>query len=350
MIADKSILFFCNNLGFELLNDVVSEIKDKNSVHFLIRKNDYSTDIRSSKYSCLRIVNRIIDFPKRYLYNREMIKQIGNNQYDYFIAFGYYQVSAQIIKRIKYNNPKCVSIVYFYDSFCRLNFSNDIKLFDSAYTFDRVDALIHGIHYLPFFCKIYPQKEIKYDLCHIGLWSPGHYLRVPILYYLKSITRLRTFFKCTYVDFKNMSHIKRTIFYIRCLRDKEYKYYLRYFKIYRDTDLLVGSMFKYQKILEIEAASRCIVEINSPRAGLSPRVINALANGKKVVINNPQIKDELFYSANNIYIIDSECPKFDKSFLETQFENFDYTDLQITHWLDILCGNSKNKYDVIESL
>ena len=74
--------------------------------------------------------------------------------------------------------------------------------------------------------------------------------------------------------------------------------------------------------------------------------MNALANGKKVIINTPFIKEEIFYSKNNILIINDKGAGLDFSFLEAPFEYFDFSDLFIEEWILILFGLKDNKYNI----
>ena len=103
----------------------------------------------------------------------------------------------------------------------------------------------------------------------------------------------------------------------------------------------------YEDMLNIEAKSKIIVEINAQRAGLSPRVINALANHRKVIINSPKIKNEIFYDSENIYIIDEKSHRINSSFFTDKHTSlsFDFSDLFIENWIEIILNNKANKFD-----
>lgn len=248
---------------------------------------------------------------------------------------------------VKKENPNCKFIIYFYDSFCRLDFSNDIKLFDSCFTYDRLDAEKYHINYLPLFVEEYPKRPLIYDMCHIGAWTPGHVYRVPVLsQIMKQMPDLNYYFKCPFQNIDTFSFKRKMLFRVRSVFNREYRLYKSFYCKYKTDIVLSESKMSYLQIKEKEAASKCIVEINAKRAGLSPRVLNALANGKKLIINNFFIMDEVFYNPSNIQIIDETNPLIKREFLDTPVEFCDLSDLKITNWLDILFENKDNRYNM----
>ena len=69
------------------------------------------------------------------------------------------------------------------------------------------------------------------------------------------------------------------------------------------------------------------------RAGIAIRVIAALANGQKVMTNNPYIKEEVFYKAENIKVIDENNIVIDKDWLFSQTVKVDMDFLRLDNWL-----------------
>ena len=70
------------------------------------------------------------------------------------------------------------------------------------------------------------------------------------------------------------------------------------------------------------------------------------ANGRKVIINNKCICDEIFYDENLVYIIDERNPTFDMNFLFKESKNIDMSDLFLQNWLSIILENKTNKYAI----
>lgn len=344
------LLILCNDLGESIFCKGIAILKEKYSVKIIKRPCSYPTDLKSSNYSMFRGINIFLSSHKTRKIDTDILNSIGEERFDKFLVFGYFQMHNSIVRRVKQNNPNCETIIYFYDSFCRLNFSNDIRLFDKCFTFDREDALNYGIEYLPFFAEAYNKVDIEYEMCHVGSWSPGHLYRLPCLEKLNeqlAKNGLHGFFKCTYLDLNSLSVIRKVAFYAKCVYNREYRMYRRLFEQYKNSSILTKERMSYIDMIAKEAASKCIVEINARRAGLSPRVINALANGRKVIINNPKIRNEIFYNPNAIYIIDEENPKLDVNFLASDFQCLDMGDLAIDNWLNIILEDGKNKYSVL---
>lgn len=349
-IQGKNILVFGNQLGLTLFKHVIEQLEFGNTLTQVERPNKYTTDLKSSNYSLFRLINKCCNKSFENQWVKETNKRLKQFSFDLFIVLGYYQIDKSLIDLVKNNNPRCKCIIYFYDSFCRLNFSNDIALFDRCFTFDREDAKKYSIDYLPFFVnRDSCINKYKYDLCHIGAWSPGHLYRVPILMYLAKIAddnNLTHFFYCTYQDIDTFNWVRKIKFYFNVLINREYRLYLKYYRQFKGCSILHNNYLPYEQVSSIESQSKCIVEINATRAGLSPRVINALANGQKIIINSQSIKKELFYNSNNIFVIDSNNKdNIDFSFLDMPVSTFDYTDLAIENWIQILLDLKTNKYN-----
>lgn len=342
---NSKILIICNELGKKLFSKGIEILRRNNDIDLLIRPDFYSTDLRSDNYSIFRIVKKITNHRRENNFVNCTVKRL-NKKFDYVLCLGYYQMSAKIINRIKELAPKCKTFIYFYDSFIRLDFSNDIRIFDFCATFDREDAKKHNIVYLPFFAEKYNGTGNKYDICHIGSWSPGHVYRVPVLnYFMNKYPNLKMYFRCTFMNINNMSILRKIKYILKLLHNNEYRLYRKFFFQLKDLNILTEKGIAYEQTIAIEANSKCIIEINAARAGLSPRVINALVNKRKVIINNPCIKNEIFYNENNIYVIDEKHPSFDIAFLEKPVIPFDLSDLEIGTWLKILFREFPNKYN-----
>lgn len=345
----KKLLLLCNDLGKSIFSHGIDILKEQYDVTIINRPQLYPTDLKSAKYSPLRLIKSLTSLRRIQKVDSDLLNTIGETKFDKFLVFGYYQINAAIVRKVKHNNPNCETIIYFYDSFCRLNFSNDIKHFDKCFTFDREDAINYSIEYLPFYAEKYDNTLVTYDLCHIGSWSPGHLYRLPCLAKLSEDLEkhhLTSYFKCTYYDISNFTLFRRIIFKVRAMFNKEFSLYEILFRKYKNSKILTKNRTSYEEMLAIESSSRCIVEINAQRAGLSPRVINALANGRKVIINNKCICDEIFYDENLVYIIDERNPTFDMNFLFKESKNIDMSDLFLQNWLSIILENKTNKYAI----
>lgn len=197
------------------------------------------------------------------------------------------------------------------------NFSNDIKLFDSVFTFDREDSVKFRLQYLPFYVDKYPCVPIKYDMCHIGQYNRGHEKRYDVLdSFKKGSPDIETFFYLKYNISRKYSRLWfQDLFHYITNKDMR-KYMNRLDEIKYDEMVHTESM-PYSDIQRIEAQSSVIIDINEQRAGLSPRIMNALGSGKKVITNQTKIKSEIFYNLNYINVIDENNPVLDIDFIRS---------------------------------
>ena len=94
-----------------------------------------------------------------------------------------------------------------------------------------------------------------------------------------------------------------------------------------------------KNLLELYTETKIIVDIvQGNQSGLSFRVFEAMALDKKIITNNPNIKNYNFYNPNNILIIDDEL-QFDTPFFETDYTpipNAIYNQYTIDSWVNVI--------------
>ena len=71
--------------------------------------------------------------------------------------------------------------------------------------------------------------------------------------------------------------------------------------------------------------------------GLSFRIFEAMAMEKKIVTNNPEIRNYNFYNPNNILVLEEDFSNLNRDFFETPYEKlskeiYDYYTLE--NWVD----------------
>jgi hypothetical protein len=97
---------------------------------------------------------------------------------------------------------------------------------------------------------------------------------------------------------------------------------------------------------KIENTEIMIDIVRENQTGLSFRVFESLAHQKKLIINNPIIKNYPFYNPNNILIIDTTNPQIPLSFLETKYEPIDddiYNKFTINSWVNTVFELENNQ-------
>lgn len=192
-------------------------------------------------------------------------------------------------------------ILYFIDSLSNNNskvayWYTKRFLFDAIYTFDQNDALANGfIFRKTMYSKLQlPLQPIKYDAVFIGS-NKG---RINII---KNIVK-----KCP-----------KTNFYFDIL-GLPIQYKKGLFK--NSIDL------NYVDCIEKDLQSNCIIDIvtDPNQAGLSLRAFEAVVYNKRLITNNPSIKDFPYYDGKNIRYIDNYCDINDSFFKVHELVNYHY--------------------------
>lgn len=77
----------------------------------------------------------------------------------------------------------------------------------------------------------------------------------------------------------------------------------------------------YHQMMSILSRSKCQLEIQHPlQTGLTTRPFECIANKTKIITTNPAIKEYDFYSLENIFIIDRNCPVLDMEWLSQPYQ------------------------------
>ena len=103
-----------------------------------------------------------------------------------------------------------------------------------------------------------------------------------------------------------------------------------------------------QEILDLYKDSNVILDINHPgQKGLTMRTFESIGSGKKIITTNSEVKKYCFYSPNNIFVIDRDKIKINKSFFESKYQDIStetYEKLSIEGWINCLFFESESNY------
>jgi len=92
-----------------------------------------------------------------------------------------------------------------------------------------------------------------------------------------------------------------------------------------------------EEILNIISKSKTVLDIQHPdQSGLTMRTIEMLGAKRKLITTNSNIRNYDFYRKKNIYIIDRDNPKLDKSFFQSNYKNLSkdvYQKYSLENWL-----------------
>lgn len=271
------------------------------------------------------------------IYYQNIIKNIKNQRYDYFLLIKGEVVPVFFLQFLRKNNPNIIFIYYTYDSFNNNpNGLGILKFFDKKFTFDREDSKKFNLKFRPlFFASDYETNYkkntlIKYDLSFIGTIHSDRYEISQKISNWCSKTGLKMF-----VFYYSPSKI---LFKLKKITNKNFVKF--------DYHKISFNSLSHKEILSIYKSSIAILDINHPgQKGLTMRTFETLGSGIKLITTNADIKSYPFYNSNNIYIIDRDNPQLDKNFFNCEFEKIDrkiYFSMSLKGWIKELFENESN--------
>ena len=99
---------------------------------------------------------------------------------------------------------------------------------------------------------------------------------------------------------------------------------------------------KYEDYLALVKKCGCILEVSYEGNETSMRYVEAIVLGKRIMINDEQIKESIFYSPNNVYIIDKDLSNFPEWFQNENLVDYHYDGrYDPIHWFNYI----KRKFD-----
>lgn len=192
-------------------------------------------------------------------------------------------------------------IAYLYDSLARCPAEHLFDLFDEIFSFDQEDAkkhdfkLITNYNYLPQ-GKI--QNEAKFDLVYLASFDNRRNVVDQILRKMKD---LKLSAQVIIVGKKSWKK--------KVLPDKNSSIIYKTKRIPHEN---ISDYYKKGKVL--------LDLMRDNQTGLSFRIFEAMALKKKIITNNPTIKDYDFYQPENILVLNKDLSNLEKSFFETPYQ------------------------------
>lgn len=185
--------------------------------------------------------------------------------------------------------------------------------FDKIYTFYKADALQQGFTYFDtYYSSLSPDKSpdawsgTKTDLFFWGT-DGGRRKMIESVYDVFSAAGYQTNFGICYAD------------------ENSHKPGITY-----------NQPIPYPEVLRRISDSRCILDIVGDYSkGVSLRYFEALTQGKKLITNNPLVKDMRLYNPAQVLVFENPSD-IDPAFLELPFENSYNNEFSPLHWIDHL--------------
>jgi hypothetical protein len=251
-------------------------------------------------------------------YLRREFKKIQDLRFDILFSINCFVISPYIFKKLKKTNHNIYSVLYLWDSFSMYDWEREVRLFDKAYTFDRTDSLRYNIEYKPNFylCPDLSSEENEFDLFFAGKFSSQRFLVLNHIFRQINDLGLSSFIRLS-TGYRILFHNKIIYFLLRNSIFKN-KWIKNYLLNYEANEGLLNQKFltkdtnTYDEIRKILKSSNVILDLPfEHQSGFTHRIIEALANGKKILTTNYGIITEDFYNSEQIKVLDTENVEMD---------------------------------------
>jgi hypothetical protein len=296
-----------------------------------------------SKFKFLRKLYYFVFLPDiRYL--KQELNKIDNLKFDILFSINAHIICPFLFRKLKSINPELHSVLYLWDSFSKYNWIKELKLFNKAITFDPKDSIKYNIEYKPnFYLKSANtvNLENEHDLIFIGKFNPERLTLIEKISSLPDISIIKfdiRLWPAAKVFFHN-----RILYKFLQVSGFKSPWINNYLLNYEAVEGIANREFIIPESLEYTVMqyhllnSNVVLDIPYHRqSGYTHRVIEALANGRKIITTNSNICDECFYNSDQIHVIDEKKPEIDVSWIKelTSFPVHKYfSSLELSEWL-----------------
>lgn len=297
----------------------------------------------NAKLKFFRRIYFLLFFPHvRYI--RKELGKIENIRFDIFFSINANIVCTYLLKKLKGKNPGIFSVLYLWDAFSMYSWTKELKHFNKVYTFDPVDSKKYRIDYKPnFYVKsiINRNHEQEYDLFFVGKFNPYRLSMIDKIISQVERSRIEYFVKLWPANkiflYKNLIYafLKKVNLNSNWARN----YLLNYEAIegILKREYIVANSLSYEEVQHHLLCSNVILDLPfQGQTGYSHRLIEALANGKKIITTNSNIKKESFYNSEQIHILNKQNPEVDCNWIKkksTFLVDSYFLDLELSAWL-----------------
>lgn len=265
-----------------------------------------------------------------------------NNDYDLCLCTNGFSLSPYFFEKIKEKNKKIKFVLYLWDSIKFFDFERNFSFFDSIYSFDYNDSKENqNITYLPFYWMpptVACNKPSSYYMSTVGTNHRGR------LYIAEKVAQQLKKYGLTYsfhiIDSCNGSITLKLMFRLLCAyarRDYATVLEIKTHIGWKHSPLISSTFISPIEVINSISQSDSILDTDvAIQSGPTPRMIWALALGKKIVTTNQYVRQMPFYNERRIYVIDRKNPYIAPEFLESNEEcNIDpyFEKLRIDNWV-----------------
>lgn len=247
-------------------------------------------------------------------YIKSVIAKLQNRSFDYVVVVKGEAINEQAIRMLREAYPRAKFVLYLWDSVANIpDCENRMKLYDRVLTFDPADAVKYGLPYLsiPYGqenVQYQPTGKFDYDVSFIGT---AHSVRPRIVKQIQE--SCKKYGRKCYI-YLYSPHI--LVYLYNKVTNPDYKWIRR-------KDIHFQPLTP-QQVCHIYSVSKCVLDIEHPKQqGTTTRPVEMLPMKKKIITTNTNVRSFPFFNENNFCIIDRNDPKFDISFLDTEYMQID---------------------------
>lgn len=232
--------------------------------------------------------------------------------YDLFIAINGCSFHPILLAKLRIHNPNIKSVLYLWDNSQFYDYYHYATYFNKVMTYDINDSKKYSAKFLPFY------------------WQPlsDNLQNLPIIYKISMIgSNHDGRYKIAQRVYEQLSSIYKSL-YLKVL-DKN---------LQKD-EIIIHDPIPIEEVLQTMVQSECILDTDrASQSGTTPRLIWALAMGKKVITTNKNVAQLPFFDAEQVFIIDRKNPVIDNYFLEKKIkpnnQNKLLKELRIDYWIN----------------
>ena len=337
-------ILFVSETYLDLYVPILEELKNQgHDVVFIpgdaLPSDCYSFETNRINRALKKMYNRLFNVYEKYWINKIEELNIFKEKFDYYIDIQGTTSCPFLVNFLRKNNPNIKTCLYIWDSSNVYDYFRNAFLFEKVYTFDYNDSLnFDCAEFLPiYWCPTEHENEIKYDLSIVGT---EHDRRLEIIHKVALQAKVYD------LNFDFRIYIKEPPYSRNPLAKFWRKISPKWRRIYKEynenikSEYAITNKIPVSKVEKLMAQTKCIVDTdNEKQTGVTPRLLWAIAIGKKVITTNKNIVKMPFYNSNQIRIIDRHNPVIDKDFItENYFHKASsyIEELRIDKWIKYL--------------
>lgn len=245
-------------------------------------------------------LNRNLKYEKRQRFVISELQKLGFQ--DQILVLNPDAFNCETLSVIRKNTNRLIT--FLYDNLERFPVKNKLQFFDKIYSFDDQDIEKQGFerltnyNYLDFLPQ--EKQNPQSDILYITSFDKKR---------LKQLFSLEKVFKKLALNYRIYANGKRA-----------WKYKIK--KFLTSTKLIFRQkLIKHHDLPTYYQSTKAILDLmRTNQYGLSFRVFEAMALEKKIITDNPKIKQYDFYNPNNILVLNEDFSNLTKNFFEMPYE------------------------------